>query len=66
MALQRKPKQHKTPAAESAMKEVLKTKPHRLNVEIDRALFIRVRQRAMEKDTTVSAVIRRLLDEYAE
>jgi hypothetical protein len=55
----------KAAAKNTAMKEMLKSKMHRLNVEIDHDLFVRVRDRAQQNDTKVSAVIRELLEQYA-
>jgi hypothetical protein len=55
----------KVAAKNAAIKEMLKSKMHRLNVEIDHDLFVRVRDRAQQNDTKVSAVIRELLEQYA-
>ena len=65
MALSAKKSNRTDPAAQAALKEVLKVKKHRVNVDIDQNIFIAAKARAALNQTTISDILRQCLTQYA-
>ena len=65
MALSAKKSKRTDPAAQAALKEVLKVKKHRVNVDIDQNIFIAAKARAAMNQTSISEILRQCLSEYA-
>jgi predicted HicB family RNase H-like nuclease len=47
-------------------KPAAEVKPKRLTIDIDKSLHKRLRARALEEDTTIAEVVRKLLQDWAD
>ena len=67
MALSAKKSKRTDPAAQAALKEVMKVevKKHRVNVDVDQNIFIAAKARAAMNQTSISEILRQCLSEYA-